>query len=275
MTDTPPGAPDGARLREIEARLDRLEAPPPKFLGVFRDWQEALKVIGLPLAMVYGGLTFYDEVWTRWDREAEIRAAAGQESLRELQGMNERLYRWTAEGQEDAARSFAEAQRGRRARLIVESLALWEERPDYFLPSEAQMLANELLLDGRTDIAMRIARTLTAEDPVDAVDLALFKGRIAGAEGPANDVEAMRGHMREALGVADALPSERQRITLTHKIAVAWIYAELLNETGCERAEPLAFILEEYTLPEGEPGRGPLDDMAEGQLGLYAGRCGG
>ncbi len=271
-------APVGAAapsLAELDRRIARLEAPPKKFLGVFKDWQEALKVLGLPAAMIYGGLEFYDKVWTRPDRERAIAATAARDSLRELQAMNAQIYRLNAEDPVEGAQAYIEANRGLKERLVADALGLWQSQPDALLPSEAQIVADELLLDGRTDLAMAIATGLEASavTGVDKADLALFKGRIAGADGPARDLGAMRAHMKQALAAAAELPRQGQVYAMHLKIASSWLYYELLNETGCAAAAPLADLARELAMPAGEPGRQTLDVMAEERIDLYAARC--
>ena len=51
---------DADRIATMEARLAKLEAPQKKkrFLWIFADWQEMLKVVALPLTLLYGGLKF-------------------------------------------------------------------------------------------------------------------------------------------------------------------------------------------------------------------------
>jgi len=100
-----------------EERLTKLEAPKEeeRFLWTFKDWQEMLKVVTLPLTLLYGGLQFYDEVWTRGEKQQAAAAAAGQESLRELQAMNAEIYRMRP-GQGARKVEVGPRSRGRRPR---------------------------------------------------------------------------------------------------------------------------------------------------------------
>ena len=118
-----PAADDADRIAAIEARLAKLETPRRKkrFLWIFTDWQEMLKVVALPLTLLYGGLKFYDEVWTRSDRAAAAAAAVGQASLRELQAMNAEVYQMNTMGEGDRVEAYLEANRGRVSRLVAEA----------------------------------------------------------------------------------------------------------------------------------------------------------
>ena len=261
----------------LEARLDEVEAAPRKrFLWIFNDWQEALKVVALPLTFIYGGLKFYDDVWTRWDREQAAAAAAAQDSLRELQAMNAEIYRLNSNGEGEEAFAFIEANRGRKARLVAEAVQLWQGQPDYYMPHEAQMLANELLESGRTDLALEIMESLepAAVTAIERADLELMKGRITGADGPAFDLDAMRGHMRGALREAEAVRHGGQRNKLQTKIAQMWLYYELWHDTGCDTARPVTESVQELALPEGAPGFDAVDAMAAERIAIFRDRCG-
>lgn len=273
---TEPTHPLSDRIAAMEARLAELEAPRKKkrFLWIFADWQEMMKLVALPLTLLYAGLQFYDEVWTRWDREAAEAAAAGQESLRELQAMNAEIYRMQTSGESDQVDVYREANRGRVSRLVTEAAELWKAQPDYFLPNEKQTLANALLMEGQTDVALEIAEDLAAaaQGPLAQADAALFLGRVTGAEGPARDLDAMREHMKRALGLAMELEPPGRSYTSMQQILIAWIYYELY-EGNCEKAEPLAGLLREVTIPLDQPGATLPDQMADEQLRLYTQRC--
>lgn len=267
---------DTERIAALEARLARLEAPRKKkrFLWIFTDWQEMLKVVALPLTLLYGGLKFYDEVWTRWDREAAAAAEVGQASLRELQAMNAEVFKMNAIGESDRVGAYLEANRGRVSRLVAEATKLWQAQPDYFLANEKQTLANALLIEGRNDVALEIGEELSssAEGLLGQANAALFLGRITGSEGPAQDLAAMRGHMKRALAYAERLEEPGRSHSMIQQTLIAWIFYELFEE-NCDEAVPLASRLRDVTVPIGEPGATMADRMAADQLQLYAQRC--
>jgi hypothetical protein len=233
-----------------------------------------LKIVALPLTFLYGGLKFYDEVWIRWDREAEQAAAAGQESLRELQAINAEVYQMNASGEGDRVDAYLEANQGRISRLVAEATDLWRSQPEYFLSNEKQVLANALLVEGRNDLALEIAEdwALDAEGPLEEANAALFLGRITGGKGPAHDLGAMRDHMKRALGHWEGLDEPGQSSGMAQQILIAWIFFEL-SEGNCDQAEPIASLLRDLTLPTGEPGRGLADRMADELLHQFAQRC--
>lgn len=268
---------DSDRFAGIEARLAQLEAPHKKkrFLWIFRDWQEMLKVVALPLTLLYGGLKFYDEVWTRRDKATAAAAAAGQESLRELQAMNAELYRMNVSGDGDQSNAYLEANRGRVSRLVAEATALWQSQPDYFLASEKHTLANALLMEGHTDVALEIAEDLAsrAEGRLAEANAALFLGRITGAEGPAQDLAVMRDHMKRAFGLAEALEPPGRSYSMMQQILIAWINYELYAGAPCDRTAPMASLLHEVSMPIDHPQATTADRMAAEHLELVAQRC--
>jgi hypothetical protein len=271
-----PAANDTDRIAAIEARLATLEIPRKKkrFLWIFADWQEMLKVVALPLTLLYGGLKFYDEVWTRSDRAAEAAAAVGQASLRELQAMNAEIYQMNTMGEGERVEAYFEANRGRVSRLVAEATELWQTQPDYFLANEKQTLANALLNEGRNDVALEIGEELasSAEGTLAQANAALFLGRVTGSEGPAQDLAAMRGHMKRALAYAEGLEAPGRSYSMIQQILISWIFYELYEE-NCEEAGPIASLLHDFTVPIGEPGATMADRLAAERLQLYAQRC--
>jgi hypothetical protein len=265
------------RIASIEERLAKLEAPKEeeRFLWIFKNWQEMLKVVALPLTLLYGGLQFYDEVWTRGEKQQAAAAAAGQESLRELQAMNAEIYRMQADGEGDRVDAYREANRGRISRLVAEATVLWQAQPEYFLPNEKQVLANELLLEGRNDVALEIGQDLAsgAEGPIEQANTELFMGRITGSEGPAQDLEAMREHMERALAHAEELDPPGRSYASMLQILIAWIFYELYEGADCDQMEAIASRLADVTMPPNEPAATLADRMATERLQLYAERC--
>lgn len=266
-----------ARLQDLDARLAKIEGSQPRgklkipYVG---DWTDLVKLIGLPMAIMLGCLAFYDQIWTRGEKAQAAEAASIQTKLRDLEDLNAQHYLMQVDGEEDRSFALLEATRGRKERLTGELFASWQGLPDYFTWNERQALAQELLLQGRTDDALLIADSL--QDPdlgiIARADLDLFRTRILSADGPALDLDAARARMKSAMETAAELPSDQVRIEMWTKIAFYGLYFELRHGSDCDRTTPLAEIVAEGLGPAALS-LGPLDASAAELLETQAKRC--
>ena len=189
------------RINQLETRLTALETPKSRGFFAIEDWKDAVKVFGLPLAFFLACYTFYDDIYLRVLKRDTATVEAVQNKIAELQSLNAEMYMLNVAGRSEDVSAIMEAKRGRRQRLIGETYEYWNRRPDYFTPSEKQMLANELLMQSKTDLALAVAEDYADEivTPIEKANLALFEGRILGKEGPAFDLEAARAKFEESL----------------------------------------------------------------------------
>lgn len=260
-------------LSQLRARIETLEAKGAA-TGFYatRDWKELLWMLGLPLALILTCLTFHDQVWKHADKDRSAEIAAVQRKMVEFLALSAEIHALEAEGPE--ARSL-EARQIRRSRLTDDATVFWQNRSGYFNADEKQTLAHELLQQGRTDVALKIASALenAAETPVARADLEMIKGRIVSADGPLKDLDAARVHMKKALKISEGLTQERQHREMAGKIATSWLSFELWNDTGCEAAAPVAGMLGDIVTGEGGIELDVLQGTARTLLEIHAARC--
>lgn len=240
------------------------------------DWKDWVKLSGLPLAVVLACYTFYDDVYLRYKGQDRATVSAIESNLREIQKLNEKAYALNEADGLSGSSSFEAANAGLRQRLVSQTFAYWQQQPDFFQPSEAQILADQLLQQGRTKDAWQIAETLdsAARTATDRVNLATFKGRILAAEGDAFDLEAARKQLGVAYGMTDDVAVSSRALALRRMIVQYRVQMELYYEQPCEGIGPLVEALEAWTL-DGTPAEDTQDREARRLFETYAARCTG
>lgn len=263
-----------ARLSAFERSAD--EARRDKRWYSDNSWQDWVKLSGLPLAFVLACYTFYDDVYLRFKGQDRATISAIESNLREMQKLNEKAYALNETDGISGAGSFEAANAGLRQRLGSQTFAYWQQQPDFFQPSEAQILADQLLLQGRTKDAWQIAETLesSARSASDRVELALFKGRILGAEGDAFDLAAARKQLGAAYAMTDEVAVSSRALVQRRTILQYRVQMELYYEQPCEGIGPLVEALEVWTL-DGTPAEDAQDRGARRLIETYAARCAG
>ncbi|PHQ70345.1 MAG: hypothetical protein COB93_05695, partial [Sneathiella sp.] len=147
-------------LDNIYHRIKSLEKTSKK-PGFFNlgSWKDLLILCGLPLAMITGALTFYDQVWTRADKDLAAEATVALRKLDTLQGLNAEIFQLSFTGRDGEASVILEAKRGHRQRLVNDIYGFWVQQPTYFTWHDKQSLANDLLMQHRSDLSLEIANT--------------------------------------------------------------------------------------------------------------------
>lgn len=263
-----------ARLSAFERAAEETSRTTRWYSG--NDWKDWVKLSGLPLAFALACYTFYDDVYLRYMGQDRATIDTIEDNLREIQKLNEKAYALNAADEVSGASGFEAANMGLRQRLVGQTFDYWQQQPDFFQPTEAQILADQLLLQGRTKDAWLIAQTLddTARTATDRVNLAAFKGRILGAEGDAFDLEAARRQLGVAYGMTDDIAVSSRALALRRMILQYRVQMELYYEQDCDMIGPLVETLEAWTL-DGTPLADAEDRKATLLIAEYRSDCAG
>ncbi|APE42819.1 hypothetical protein BOO69_04825 [Sulfitobacter alexandrii] len=239
-------------------------------------WQDWVKLSGLPLAFVLACYTFYDDVYLRYMGRDSATLGTIESNLREIQKLNEKAYALNESDSLSGAQGFEAANLGLRQRLASQTFGHWQDHPGFFQPAEAQILADQLLLLGRTRDAWAVAETLDdgARSASERVELALFRGRILGAEGDAFDLDAARKQLGEAYALTDEVAVSSRALALRRMILQYRVHMELYYEQPCDKIGPLVEALEAWTL-DGTPAEDAQDRNARRLIETYTARCAG
>ncbi|SEB08254.1 hypothetical protein [Rubrimonas cliftonensis] len=258
-----------ARLEEAVVLLTKLSEPKPKS---WWDWvptekiRDFIYIIGVP-ALIFKAFLEFDEYFT--SREANSlaeRREAAISRLDQLQDINSEIYRLQTEGKGDTAFALIEAKRGQIARLTDTVYLEWQEQPEMLKRFDLNALAEALLVQDRTDDALRVAEAVSAEglSPIAAIDQQILKARIQFALGPAHDIEAARQHLRDAVPLIDGVVREGSKFLMQEKMLQVRVLNEGWLSQPCEAILPMAVALRELRAFNAEAGA--TDDSFQSEL---------
>ncbi len=265
------------RLRERVAQLEQeLEEAwkKPSFWSV-SDWKDAVKLIGLPLALLLSLYSLYDDVWLRWRGQDAATVAQVVDGLARLQALDQTTFSRQAGGDMAGASAVDAAQRGQRERLVARAFNFWLRSPEFFQRGELDTLAHHLILQGRTGDAIVVIDALTpqARGAFDRADLWLKKGRAYAAEGDAFDLDAARAALDEAVLAANTITARGTRTSAITNITFYRVFMELQNEQRCEHITPYMHLLDDLSA-EGTPAENGIDEQIVQLREVHADRCG-
>ena len=250
------------QISDIRIRLQNLEEndkPKPAWKRIIGDVQTAAIV----LTVIGGVITFYDQVYLKWKDRAQQEANSAIGWVRDLEDINEDVYRLNIEDKTEDVSALLEAKQGRRERVINETYLFWTRRPDDFYPREKQTIANSLSEIGLYKEALEIIEDLKDEyiSVIDRSDLSIFEGRVLSARNGEGDMEAARQKFKSAMQIATELDRVTKTENLWAKTAHIWLYWELDNLTDCEHVLPVAHALRELVQRPDFPVR--IEGLAE------------
>lgn len=262
-----------ARVAQLEQELE--EALKKPSFWVVSDWKDAVKLIGLPLALVLSLYSLYDDVWLRWRGQDAATVAQVFDGLARLQALDEATFSRQAGGDAAGASAVDAAQRGQQERLVARAFDFWRHSPEFFQRGELDTLVHHLILQGRTGDAMVVIDALTpqARGAFDQADLWLKKGRAYAAEGDAFDLEAARAALDEAVLAAKSITARGTRTSAITNITFYRVFMELQNEQRCEQVTPYMHVLDDLSA-EGTPAESGIDEQIAELRKVHAGRCG-
>lgn len=259
----------------LRHRIQKLEEANKPKTG-WERFGDFLKMIVVPFTVMGAMFTLYDQFYLGWKDSRQAEAVTVQSKLRALEDINTEIYSLNAPGSAERIGVILEAKAGRRLRLISEAYDFWKDRGDELNRYEKQMLANELYSIENVDAALEIVQDLQDEyvSPIDKVQIALFEGRVLGGGDTPKDIEGAREAFKRAYKNTDSLRLE-QKEDLWAQISYAALFVEMYQESDCERARLPAEILGELIERDTSPvNLGPLSDLANQLLLVYAKRCG-
>lgn len=261
-------------LSDLRHRIQRLENTSKPKTG-WESFGIFLKMVVVPLTVVSGMFTIYDQFYLDWKDSRRAEAITAQSKLRALEDINTEIYSLNAPGSEERIGAILEAKAGRRLRLINEAYDFWKERGQELNRYEKQMLANELYSIQNVSAAIEIVDDLQDEyvSAFDKVQIALFEGRILGGGDPPKDIEGARDAFKRAYKNTASLRLE-QKEALLAQISYAALFVEMYQNSKCEDARLPAEILRELIEREISPvNLGVLSDLANQLLLVYVKRC--
>lgn len=265
------------RLRERVAQLEQEleEARKKPSFWTVSDWKDAVKLIGLPLALVLSLYSLYDDVWLRWRGQDAATVAQVVDGLARLQALDQTTFSRQAGGDAAGGSAVDAAQRGQRERLVARAFDFWQRSPEFFQRGELDTLAHHLILQGRTGDAIVVIDALTpqARGAFDRADLWLKKGRAYAAEGDAFDLDAARAALDEAVLAAKTITARGTRMSAITNIIFYRVFMELQNEQRCEHITPYMQLLDDLSA-EGTPAESGIDEQIAQLREVHADRCG-
>lgn len=261
------------RVTQLEQELEEARKK-PSFWTV-SDWKDAVKLIGLPLALVLSLYSLYDDVWLRWRGQDAATVAQVVDGLARLQALDQTTFSRQAGGDAAGVSAVDAAQRGQRERLVARAFDFWQRSPEFFQRGELDTLAHHLILQGRTGDAIVVIDALTpqARGAFDRADLWLKKGRAYAAEGDAFDLDAARAALDEAVLAAKTITARGTRMSAITNITFYRVFMELQNEQRCEHITPYMQLLDDLSA-EGTPAESGIDEQIAQLREVHADRCG-
>ncbi|NOD78892.1 MULTISPECIES: hypothetical protein [unclassified Ruegeria] len=241
------------RLDKIEdaiVLLTKLSTPKPK---TFWDRlstdkiRDAIYIIGIPALLFTTYLEFDKFYLSRENIRLEEKRNTAISRLDQLQDINSEIYQLQTQGDENVAFALIEAKRGQIARLTDTVYLTWVEQPEMLKRHDLNALAEALLVQSRTDDALRVASTVAVDDlkPIDAIDQQILKARIQFAQGPAQDIEAARQHLREAVPLVEEIERSGSQFLMQEKMLQVRLINEAWLGEPCETLAPMADALAE------------------------------
>lgn len=229
---------ENALLRKDVERLEEeLAAAQNKPFFNFSTFADTIKTISLPLALIGALVLAWDEYVLVWFGKDTASVASATDRMRELQQLEAKTSQLIAGQAVDEAVAVEIAQLGLKQRLVEDSFAYWEQRPEFHNSEESRILAKELKEFGKTQEAMKVAATLdsAATNPEQRALLALFRAQLYAADGNAFDLEAARNEIRTAVSHADQIEASARKTTTFATIVRYRVTIELWYGQDCEK----------------------------------------
>lgn len=236
------------RLGDVEdavVLLSKLAAPKPKSLWDrlhIDKIRDVVNLVGIP-AILFTTYVEFDEYFiSREEIRLEEQRNVAISRLDQLQEINSEIYQLQTRGDGNIAFALIEAKKGQIARLTDTVYLTWSEQPEMLERHDLNALAEALLVQERTDDALKVAQTVNTDElrPIDAIDQQILKARIQFALGPAHDAEAARDHLRLAGTMVEQIPRKGNQSLMLEKM----LQIRLLNEgwlgQPCEKLLPMA-----------------------------------
>ncbi|MGQ7848400.1 hypothetical protein ACUNV4_28135 [Granulosicoccus sp. 3-233] len=236
------------RLEKVEEAvllLTKLSEPGPRSVWdklCLDRVRDLLWVLTIP-TLLYTGVVNFDRYWlSRSEIQNEEKRNIAIARLDLLQDINSEIYQLQTRGEGRQAFALIEAKRGQIARLTDTIFLTWAEQPEMLERYDLIALAEALLVQYRTDDALRVAETVETDGltPIDAIDQLILKARIQFEVGPAQDLEAARDHLRKTVPLVEQIQRRGNQLLMQEKV----LQVSLLNEgwlgVDCDKLLPMA-----------------------------------
>ncbi|WP_424927920.1 hypothetical protein [Amaricoccus tamworthensis] len=252
------------RLARAEGRIEVLleqQNPPPKSIWdrIFSldTLRNLIYLVGFPAALLVAWQEFDKEILSAQAARDLERKNLALERLDQLQEINTEIYRLQSGGADDQAFAIIEGKRGQIARLTDSVYTAWNDQRDMFSRYDLNALAEALLVQKRTDEALEVANLVATEGlgPIDRIDQEILKARILFSEGPAQDLEAARLRLSEAMPIFDDINRWEERQQMDEKILYVRLANEKMLDSDCGMLMALAEALNEVHTANAEIGR--------------------
>jgi len=258
-------------LEKLKKRVAELEKeasdddPPKTGFQKLLAWldvsslEKTIKLIGAPVAIVAALALFWDEIWLASQGRDKASVAKVEENIAELVSLDEKYYVREAEGKSASAAASESALIARRERLIDETFEHWTDNPTYFRPAELQILTHHLILQNRTDDALKVYGDYEAqlEGPAQRVMGLWLEARIYARQGPVQNLDVARDKIRDAFALSADIPTAGERVPMQGQLVYLRAIIELDRAEDCEAAAPFVATLEELA-PEDRTGQTQL-----------------
>ena len=209
--------------------------------------RDLIYIIGLPVAFMVAYQAFDKEFLSAQENRDLEQKNLAIDRLDKLQDINSEIYRLQTVGSGNAAFAIIEAKRGLMARLTDAVYTAWEMQPNMLGRYDLNALAEALLVQGRTDHALMVAKAVFVSPlgPIDQIDQKILNARIQFAIGPAFDMEAARNELRAAAPIIEQIERQGKQLLMLEKIFAVRLLNEFWRNTECEKLRPLAESLSE------------------------------
>lgn len=236
-----------------------------------KDW---ITLLSLPMAVILGLYSFYDNVWLRFRGHDAETVSQVIDGLAQLQALDQSTFVKQADGDSAGAGAVDAAQRGQRERLTARAFDYWQRSPEFFQRGELDTLAHHLILQRRTKDAIQILDSLSmqANGAYDKTDLWLKKARAYGAEGDAFDLTLARSSLDRALMQAESINARGTRNSAITNITFYRVFMELQNEQDCKYITPYIMPLAELNA-SGTDAQSSIDEQIAQLVDIHNHRC--
>ncbi|AMO70708.1 hypothetical protein [Sphingorhabdus sp. M41] len=232
------------RITELENQLAEEQKKP---FWTFDSWQDALKTVSLPIALIMALVAFWDTIILGAVGQDSKSIAQVRQNIEAIQTMDQKVYVLQDEGQDGRAQATEAAVVARRDRIVAETYDHWLRNPSYFRPAELQILTHHLILQYRTADALKVFEEYwrTRKTISQKAEAKLLEARIYAREGPVQDMEKAVGLLKEAFTISEGIRSSYDRLLVQGQILYKRGLTEIEREGGCDSAEPYADMLDE------------------------------
>ncbi|MEM6476006.1 MAG: hypothetical protein AAF687_07555 [Pseudomonadota bacterium] len=232
------------RIKELEDQLEKSAKPS---FWAFDTWQDSIKSISMPIALILAGLALWNNVILGFFGRDEASIEELRSNIDAIQSMDQEIYVLNQKGADQESAAMEAAVVAKRDRLVAETFDHWRRNPDYFRPSELQILINHLILQYRTTDALAVFQEYwpTRQSPAHRAEGKLLEARIYSRGGDLEDVDKADNALRQATEFSGQIPNLSDRAAMQSQLLYKKGLIEIENKSNCDLGEQIVATLDE------------------------------